>query len=106
MQPNLFFSVLLALALGFAFGALMLLLVFLIGKVTRKPWVLRMLPALFAGAGWVLVLRFMGPLQDLLARLAYRHDLHKLVILGLLAAALAVGLRLSVLTLRGDRSRD
>jgi RsiW-degrading membrane proteinase PrsW (M82 family) len=106
LQPNLFFSVLLALALGFALGALTLFLTALISRTTRKPAVLRWVPTLMALAICVALFRLTGSLRTFLERLAYRHDLDKLVILGLLAAALAMGLRLSVLILRGDRPRN
>jgi RsiW-degrading membrane proteinase PrsW (M82 family) len=106
LQPNLFFSVLLALGLGFALGALTLFLIALISRTTRKPAVLRWVPTLVALGICVALFRLTSSFRTFLERLAYQHDLDKLVVLGLLAAALAMGLRLSVLILRGDRSRD
>jgi hypothetical protein len=103
MQPNLFLSVVLAVAAGFALGALAYFLVRLLSRVTRHPALGRLVPSLLALALCVALFPLARPFRALLERLAYQHDLNKLVILGLMAAALGIGFRISILILRGDR---
>ena len=97
MHLNLFTSVLIALLAGFVTGAFAFFLIYLVSRLTQKPWVRRITPSLLAIAFCLSILRFMDALRVFLERLAYQHDLNKLVVLGLLAAALAVGFRLSFL---------
>jgi hypothetical protein len=100
VHPNLFVSVVLAVLAGSALGALAFLLLRLISGSPRKSRLLRVIPTVLVLALCLLLARFMGSFRDFLSRLQYEHDLNRLVILGLLAAALAVGFRLSIQILR------
>ena len=106
MHPNLFFSVLIALVLGFTAATLALFLVRLVSKATQHPLVRRIFPTLLALTFFVTAFRFAENLRRFLDRLYLEYGLNKLVVLGLLAAALAVGFRLSFLIFAGSRRAD
>jgi hypothetical protein len=103
MQPNLFISVLITLVAGFAAGTLAFLLMRLVSKATKRPALRRIFPTLLALVFFVAAFRFSGDLRRFLDRLYFEQGLNKLLVLGLLAAALAVGFRLSFLIFAGNR---
>ena len=103
MHLNLFLSVLLALFAGFILGTIAFFLISTVSRFSQKPWLRRIVPSLLALAFCLAAFRFTDSLRGFVERLAYQHDLNKLVVLGLLAASLAMGFRLSFLIFGGAR---